>query len=222
MQALTLASALQKHRIDSTAPWFVLLDIYPNKNDKTIVLRVARNTDDVIWRGNTYIAFSFEIDGVTQDSQGQLPNVAIRVSNVNRAVQGQLEPYQGGIGATVVLTVISAADMTGDPVQQYTWTILEASAADDWVSFTLGAPSPMLKKFPAGIFVKNRCGWVFNSPTLQGTLDPAGAQCGYEGGLTTCDKTLSGPNGCQVHGNQLRFGGVPGVDGQGFRAASAI
>lgn len=222
MQPLTLASALQKHRVDSTAPWYILLDIYPNKNDLSIVLRLARNTDDVAWNGHTYVAFSFEIDSITEESSGQLPNVVVRVSNVSRAVEGQLEQYAGGIGAKVVLTVVSAADMAGDPVQQYTWTILEASATEEWATFTLGAPSPLRKPFPAGIYVKGHCMHIFNNPTRQAACDPAGAQCGYTGGLTTCDLTLDGPNGCRFHGNQARFGGFPGIDTQGFRAASVI
>src|SRR5579859_983648 len=111
MQSLTLASALQKHQVAGTEPWFVLLDIYPNKDDLTTVLRLARNTDDVIWQGNTYVAFNFDIQSIDETSSGQLPNVTIRVSNVSRAVQGQLELYSGGIGAKVVLTVVQAADL---------------------------------------------------------------------------------------------------------------
>lgn len=31
------------------------------------------------------------------------------------------------------------------------------------------------------------------------------------GGLTDCDRTLGGPNGCRVHKNTRRFGGAPGI-----------
>jgi lambda family phage minor tail protein L len=222
VQPLTLASALQKHQIAGTAPWFVLLDIFPNKDDMSIVLRVARNTDDVIWGGHTYLAFNFDIQSIDESTSGELPQVTITVSNVNRAVQGQLEPYGGGVGATVVLTVVNAADMGGDPVQQFTWSILQASATDQLVTFTLGAPSPLLKQFPSGLYVKNHCFHIFNSPTLQAALNPDGMPCGYTGALITCDHTLNGTNGCRVHGNQGRFGGFPGLDGAGFRTASVV
>lgn len=36
-----------------------------------------------------------------------------------------------------------------------------------------------------------------------------GPECGYTGGLPTCDKTLRGANGCQIHGNSHRFPGAP-------------
>jgi lambda family phage minor tail protein L len=222
MQSLSLASALQKHQVAGTAPWFVLLDIYPNKADLSVVLRVVRNTDDVIWQGNTYVAFNFSIQSIEENSNGQLPNVTIQVSNVNRAVQGQLEPYSGGIGAKVVLTVVQSADLAGDPVQQFTWTILEASATDQWVTFTLGAPNPLRRAFPNGQYVKNHCGVRFNTPAMQAVADPAGAQCGYIGALTTCDLTLNGANGCRFHNNEARFFGFPGIDSAGFRAASVV
>jgi len=222
VQSLTLASALQKHQVAGTAPWYVLLDIYPNKDDLTVVLRVARNTDDVVWQGNTYVAFSFEIDSVEENSNGQLPNVTVRVSNVSRSVQGQLEPYSGGVGAKVVLTVVQSSDLAGDPVQQFTWTIIEASADENWVTFVLGAPNPLRRSFPQGQFVKNHCRWRYNTPAMQAVADPAGSQCGYLGVLATCDLTLNGTNGCRVHANQDRFGGEPGIETQGFRAASVV
>ncbi len=34
-----------------------------------------------------------------------------------------------------------------------------------------------------------------------------GARCGYVGGLTTCDFTFAGANGCTAHSNQHRFRG---------------
>ena len=45
-----------------------------------------------------------------------------------------------------------------------------------------------------------RCRWIYK-----------GEHCGYIGDLTTCDKTLFGPNGCKVHfpDEPLRFGGFP-------------
>jgi lambda family phage minor tail protein L len=222
MQSLSLASALQKHQVAGTAPWFVLLDIYPNKDDLSVVLRVARNTDDVIWQGNTYVAFNFDIQSIEENSNGQLPNVTIQVSNVNRAVQGQLEPYSGGIGAKVVLTVVQSSDLDGDPVQQFTWTILEANATDQWVTFTLGAPNPLRRAFPNGQYVKGHCMWRYNTPALQAVADPVGSQCGYLGALPTCDLTLDGPNGCRFHANETRFGAFPAIDAQGFRAASVV
>ena len=222
MLSLTLASALQKHNIAGTAPWFVLLDIFPDKDDLTQVLRVVRNTDDVVWNGNTYLAFNFDIDSIDESTTGQLPNVTLKVSNVSRAVEGQLEQFSGGIGAVLVLTVVNAADLGGDPVQQFTWEIIQATATDQWVTFTLGAPNPMLRQFPYGLFVKNHCFHVFNNPTRQAACDPEGAACGYAGALPTCDHTLNGTNGCKVHDNQARFGGFPGIGSNGFRVASVV
>lgn len=221
MQLLSLASALHKHQIAATQPWYVLLDIYPDKDDLATVLRVARNTDDVVWHGNTYVAFNFDIESIEENTNGQLPNVTLKVSNVSRAVQGQLEPFSGGIGAQVTLTVVSAADI-GNAAQQFSWTIIEATADEQWVTFTLGAPNPLLRAFPQGQYVKNHCQWRYNTPAMQAVADPAGAQCGYLGPLATCDLTLAGSNGCRVHANQDRFGGYPGIEQQGFRAASVV
>lgn len=59
------------------------------------------------------------------------------------------------------------------------------------------------------------CTWVYKDPRT----------CGYSGGLTSCDHTLKGVNGCDVHANSHRYGGtehryktdlsIPGTGGSG-------
>jgi phage-related protein len=38
-----------------------------------------------------------------------------------------------------------------------------------------------------------------------------GTECGYFGILTSCDHTIDGANGCEVHDNTIRFGAEPGI-----------
>lgn len=218
--SISLASALHKSQIATTAPWHLLLTVYPDpKNNPDVVLRLAREPQDVVYQGNTYIAFNFDFDPITDASTGELTTLTLRVCNVNRLIHSYLEQYDGGIGARVELRVVSAQDMTGDPSILMQFEITEATADSNWATLTLGADNPMRQIFPRFVYLKDFCMWRYNTPAMQAASDPKGAQCGYIGALATCNKTLTD---CRAHANSGRFGGFPGIDSQGFRVASIV
>ena len=222
MNALTLASTLHKSQIASTAPWHVLLTIYPNAGagDFTTVLRLAREPQDVVYQGNTYVAFSFEFDAIWDKSSGELQSIRLTVGNVNRMMQGYLNQYAGGAGAKVEIWVVSDQDLAGPPAQNYVFQVTSSSADAQWVTLTLGATNPMLRPFTRFYYTANYCFWIYNDPTLQAAADPRGAPCGYTGALATCAHTLTD---CKTHGNSLRFGGFPGLNAvTGFAAAAPV
>lgn len=209
MQTISLASALHASQIATTAPWHILLTLYPDpENSPEVVLRLAREPEDVTYKGDLYVAFNFDFDAINDEGKGQLTTLSLRVCNVNRMIHQYMEQYNGGVGATVELRVVSDNDMTGDPSIFMQFQITDATADVEWCTFTLGADNPMRQSFPRFIYVSNFCIW-----------DYKGAQCAYAGGLATCSKTLDGTNGCRAHVNSARFGGFPGIETQGFRAA---
>jgi lambda family phage minor tail protein L len=220
MRSLSLPVTLEKHKLASDQPWFMLLDIIFNADtDTPTYIRIARNTEDVTFQGNVYQAFNFEPDVSEDNGKGELPTVSIRVSNVNRAIHGYLEQYSGGVGAKVILYLVNKANMNGEPELQADFEVIDAHADVMWVTFTLGGDSPMRQMFPRFYYLQNYCIWTYNTPAMQAGLDPRGLQCGYKGNLTTCSKTLDGANGCRAHNNSGRFGGFTTIDTNGFRAA---
>lgn len=219
MDALSVASAKHKSQIASTKPWHVLLEVTPDPvNHPDVQLLLAREPDDVIYRGKTYIAFSFDFDMIWDKSSGELQKVSLKVSNIQRAVQGYLNQYNGGINMALRVLVVSAEDMNGDPAQVYEFGVTESSADAVWVTLGLGGANPMMRAMLRYLYFSNYCPWIYNSPALQATADPVGAPCGYWGSLATCNHSLTD---CEVHNNQARFGGYPAIATQGFTEVSA-
>lgn len=197
MKNLPANLILEKNKLASTGAWLLLLDV--NLPD-TSVLRLARNTDNVTFGGNTYTAFPFEIEASNEGSQGEIPTVTLRLSNVTRNLQGYLEAQGGAVGASVVLTVVSSLYLAENYSElQLTYDVLAATADAQWVVFTLGAAFPQRRRFPLLRAIAHHCAWTYK-----------GRECNYGGGLTACKRTLAD---CQAHANAARFGGRPGLSG---------
>jgi phage-related protein len=218
MDILSVASAQHKSQIASTKPWHLLLSIWPDPvHAPDTVLRLARESDDVVYQGHTYLAFAFEFDMQWDKSSGELTTLQLKVGNIQRAVQGYLNQYSGGKGMQLQLDVVSDQDMAGLPSQSFVFGVQSSTADAQWVTLTLGGTNPMLASIVRYIYLSAYCSWVYNDPTLQAKCDPRGAACGYWGPQTTCAHTLQG---CRNHDNVLRFGGYPALATQGFLAAT--
>ena len=136
MLNLPLALRIEKNRLVSTAPWLLLLDVtLPNGAP----LRLVRNTEDVVYLGNTYSAFAFELGDVRSSGDGRIQGVSLRVANPQRALQPYLEAGAGLVGCAVRLTVVHAGNLGVDHAElMLYWTVLACEVDEEWVSFTLG------------------------------------------------------------------------------------
>jgi hypothetical protein len=76
-----------------------------------------------------------------------------------------------------------------------------------WATFTLGASNPSNIRFPRNRIMKNQCRHKFKG---------SDGRCGYSGGETSCNKTLSR---CRELNNSERFGGRPGVGYAGLKVS---
>lgn len=183
--------------------WIVLLDIdVPGLEDN---IRVTSDNSETVWNGNTYVPFPFEIDEISDTSNGEVPRVDIRVSNITRAMEGYLQDYDyytkvnGYSPIELTISVVHSAhlDLT-DPETEYVFHLKQPKTVGKWATFTLGANNPFNKRFPLNRLLKNRCRYKqFKN-----------WRCGYAGAATTCDRTLAR---CRELGNSERFGGTPGV-----------
>lgn len=226
MHQLSMAAILEKNKLSSDKPWYLLLDIVLNPDDPSTAVSLARNTDPVLYNGKTYDAYNFDLDVVEEKGNAELPQVQLRASNVGRLLEGSLTKYNGGVGASVTLSVVNEANMAGEPDLTLEFTILSTSTDEEWVTFDLGADSPMRMPFPKNYYYATNCHHVYNSPAVQ--AGTRGRFCKFAGTdqtsmdlvnfptatFTTCDKTWNGPNGCQAHKNQPNFGGFPNLDQQ--------
>lgn len=196
MLSLSSAAIVEKNKLASDGAWLVLLKI--TLPDATII-RLVRNNENIVWDGETWVAFPFEIDDMGEQRAGEIPQVTVRVGNATRAIQAYLEAGSGGIGAQVEISVVHSAHLDlADPEISLTYTCTGCNSDARWVTFSLGAAAPWRKRFPAHRIMKQLCRYKRFK----------GAMCGYSGVETSCDRTLAR---CKALGNHARFGGFPGV-----------
>lgn len=175
-----------------------LLRVQPNETE---TLYLCSDSVAVVYDGITWQPFPFEVGPIDEDSGGTLSGVQITVANVTREIGALVERNRGFVDAAVNLTLIhrSHADYTR-PLATGAFRVQRSTVAEDVCSFTIGNDDLIKFESPAGRFFRGRCRWAYKS-----------AECGYSGGLATCDRTLRSSNGCEAHANQERFGGFPGI-----------
>lgn len=202
MLNLSQAAIIEKNRPDTLNAWLILLEITINPQ---LTLRLVRNTDNIIWAGQVWTAFPFELDAPEQNSNGELPVFNIRVSNITHTVEGYLEQAGGGIGAQVRLMVVMSnhLDLT-TPELDEVFSVQSTSYDENWVTFSLTGAVNLFRRIPSRRFFKNFCPYKFK-----------GIECQYTGTYTTCDKSLKQ---CRQRGNVSRFGGEPAIPQGGLYA----
>lgn len=203
MKNLPANLILEKNKLDTTSVWLILLDILLNDEAETVI-RLVLNNEDFSYNGNTYAAFNFTLDPMKQDSQGAIPTLTLKVSNITHLLQPYLGELQGGIGSLVKITIVN----NELPEEVYSelemeFNVLATNSNAEWVTFTLGSTNPLRKRFPLYRYVGLHCRWKYKS-----------ISCGYGGELPTCDKTLVD---CRTHENSERFGGFPAMRSKSVR-----
>ena len=105
------------------------------------------------------------------------------------------------VGCSLVLSLVHADNLGSDYTDLIlNWEIMATTVPDEeWIEFTLGAESPIRRRFPLYVITPLSCNWLFK-----------GVECAYAGVATTCDRTL---DNCRTLNNSGRFGGRPGVLG---------
>ena len=207
MSALSVASVIEKNRLDSGTPFLVCLDIQvisPSTGNLVETLYVVRNSEPITWQGNLYAALNFDVD--IKAEAGEQSDISLKMVDYTRAVQARMQQYGGGVGFGVTVSVVNAGNLEQPPEIQEFFEVVGAKAADYNVTFTLGSENALAMRFPRRIQMRDRCAWRYKSE-----------ECGYTGQMTSCDLTLRGNNGCAMHNNTLNFGGYPGINASGYR-----
>lgn len=199
MLPLSAAAILEKNRLASSSPWLILaMLVLPDET----VLRFARNTEDVVWNGETWTAFPFELEEQEDDKRSQTSTFRVMLGNVSGLLQTALDQYDGLVGCPVDLYVVAETTLAENtPSVELLLEVMGAKTTAEWASLELGARNPFRHRFPRGRMLAGFCRWRFKSD-----------ECGYAGSETECSRSLGR---CQQLGNQTRFGGFPGVSRKG-------
>lgn len=200
MLTLSQAAIIEKNKINSDNAWLILLEITipPTAHEVPIVMRLVRNTEDIMWNGLSWIAFPFELDPPKQSGTGELPNFTVRVSNVTRTVEGYLEQAGGGVGAQVRMMVIMSDHLyKTTPELDEEFSVQSVSYDENWVSFVLTGAVNLFRRVPLRRFLKNFCPYQYKGP-----------ECKATSLLPDCNKSYAD---CKARNNRTRFGGEPGI-----------
>lgn len=202
---------IAKNSIEIATPWVNLVTLELPGG----LLRVTDNNEDITFAGDLYTPLPFKIGAINSDSDGKIPSITLTVSNVNNLVFPYVDAADGLIATKVTLVVVNTAYLLENYAElTLEFSILGAKVDNEWVSFTLGAPSPMRQRFPKDRYIAHSCAWTFNSPIVRASGTNAGRECNYQGADIECNKTDSD---CRSKNNEGRFGGFVGLDPKGFR-----
>jgi len=214
-RALTAALVTEKNKLHSTTPFIWLFELVVSD---TVMARITSYQTNVTFNGNLFYAFPCTIGPIESNSESRVDSLQLIVANISREIQGILDGTDGsGDGLTrkrVFARLVHSAHLA-DPASGllFDYRIITATATWETVTFTLGSYDLWGKESPKRRFVRAHCGWTYKSN-----------DCGYVGDLATCDKTLSGPMGCKIHGDDevahslprlhpKRAGMFPGIPG---------
>ena len=199
---------IEKNKISSNNPFFVILDItITNQLDFTDIknLYLVNNNENIFIPSLTnpsleqeYIGFPFSVGVLKQNNTGRIESFEIQVSNVDRRISDIIEDYQGGVNSDIKMTIISADNLDLNYSElEYNFTILSTKIDEQNVIFTCGLPSPLLHRFPLHRYIATSCRFEYKK-----------VECSAVSEKTTCNKSLEN---CRERNNSPRFGGFRGL-----------
>ena len=162
---------------------------------------LVANNEDITWQGETWRAFPFEINELTEVT-GERPRVEVRVANASREMELYVHEYDrynkinGYSPITCNIYVVNSLNLaSATPEVEHEFLLLQPKSSPQWVTFILGASNPWNYRYPQARMTPS-CRWRFK-----------GTQCQYAGLEETCNKTLGR---CRELANSERWGGAFG------------
>lgn len=113
-----------------------------------------------------YTAFPFQLEPINTESKGRIASVLLHVSNITRYLQPYLESLSGGMGTTVKLSVVNTGCVLDSDTVSYEensmlFEVIDCTSDSQWVTFTLGAPNPLIQRFPLDRYYAEHCNSIF-------------------------------------------------------------
>lgn len=206
MENLSNIAKAEKNKLNSDSVFLIALDI--DIPDVSETIRLVNNNEDVVWNGVTYQAFPFQLDEMSEATNGEVSEFTLNVSNVNNIIGTYVRQYDAYVKNNgfepidVTLSVINTNNLASSDAEiQHKATLISPTINSQQVSFTLGGVNAYNKVVHKRM-LRNGCRFRFKS-----------VQCGYTGSATECNKTYSR---CQELSNQARFGGFPLIGNKGI------
>jgi phage-related protein len=199
---LSPGAYIEKNALASDGVWVILLEIYIPQLDDYI--RVCSNNEDMTWSSLLWQSFPFQMDEIGDTTKGEIPQFAIKISNIDGVVQSYIEEADGGVGSSVKLMIINTNIDSTTPELELNFTTRSTGVDSKWATFTLGVESPYTILLGSRM-IRTGCRFTGVNFSQNGFK---GSRCKYSGWETECNKTLTR---CRELRNTLNFGGFPGI-----------
>jgi len=153
---------------------------------------------NITYNGIEYTKFPITHENISEDNQGSIPTVKVRLSNVSREIQTYLESYDFR-NKKVSIKLVWANQLNDTDAYDEDIFYIDSYIADqNDVEFILTSKFDVLDiELPLRRYSRNYCGWKFKS-----------TECGYSGAETSCNKTKTR---CKELNNYSRFGAFPSI-----------
>lgn len=162
--------------------------------------------------GATFLVEAIDVGGSKHSVNREIPTLEIQLQNVDlkhtAMFLADLDLLQGAV--IKVWRHWLEQNTLAEFVHPMFDGVLEAVGADE-KALTLVVLDAIYANLSigGGRTSDRNCQFPYNSPELRANGSLVGLPCGSTSKLPTCDQTLDGPNGCIVHENAHRYGGVP-------------
>jgi phage-related protein len=188
------------------------------------MLRLA-NYDRDFQHGNdsegaalTWKRFPFSLGELRENRQGDLPTLAVNVSNVTSELMAWIDEYKGLVGQEVTLMKVHSGYPGDAPFIDYAADVTSCEVNSRVAIFTLGSPKLARQIFPANRWL-TQCGVLRYGDADCGYVIPAVPTEAVGGGFSTCPRSLEA---CRLRGDDeeargltrlhpRRFAGAPGI-----------
>jgi len=198
---LSVATAIEKNKVMSNTAFVILIEIdivNPNTRAVEETICIAKNNENIVYNGQVYTAGNFDIS--LDQREGEESTVTCTARDPTRNIQTRMEAFAGGVLSELTMMIVNTDRLDKPPEISERFKIITSSTKDYVVTFSLGAENPLSVRYPLRMQYRDRCSWRFK-----------GYGCGYAGADATCTYMLDGANGCRSKGNNLNFGGLPGL-----------
>lgn len=195
MRTLSTAALIEKNKLATDSAWLILLEVTIGAT----TLKLVANNEDILWNGDTWQAFPFELDTVGETGKGEIPAITVKVSNVTGEVQRLIESNDGVNGVPVVIRVINTEVTTTTPELELSFVVESSTHDEQWITFRLTGANCLTRRVPRRRYLKDFCPFAYG-----------GVECGVSAATMatypTCNRTFAN---CTERGNSIRFGGFP-------------
>ena len=171
--------------------------------------------------GQKYTKFSIKHEGIATNLQGDINAVKVVVSNISRILGSLILSNNGLRGVKVVMKLVFA-DLLSDANANIadTFYIDSSEITENTVTFILTSKLDLFQvELPGRLFMRDACSWEFKKEGCwlwAGGVWTAPTSPVFLHADVQCDKTRRGPEGCEYHSNQLRFGAFPAIPQKGI------